>query len=325
VIGHSCTDQCFLTFKKSFISIMAILNGIISKMKGSAGDLVFRQVGDRTIVCEKPASISNPRTDAQMKQRTKWGNIIAMYKGIKPLINYGFENKPANNSDYNMFVKLNTQQTPVYLTKQQIAGGGCVATDYKITQGSLPSIVISGTGNSSATDIYLGSLSIGAATTVGEFSQAVVQNNADYKYGDQISYFEIAQKTNAETGIPYCQFSAHKVILDANDTSVLWDVAGRTGFYGQDSMLGHYGASFVGAFGWVHSRKSGGKTLVSSQTLVAVNATILAEHQGELAYNLAKSSYGSGVEAFLTPDADSTGTGNAPSGGGNGGGGNDSL
>jgi hypothetical protein len=90
-------------------------------------------------------------------------------------------------------------------------------------------------------------------------------------------------------------------------------------------MLGHYGASFVGAFGWVHSRKSGGKTLVSSQTLVAVNATILAEHQGELAYNLAKSSYGSGVEAFLTPDADSTGTGNAPSGGGNGGGGNDSL
>ena len=61
---------------------MAILNGIISKMKGSAGDLVFRQVGDRTIVCEKPASISNPRTDAQMKQRTKWGNIIAMYKGI---------------------------------------------------------------------------------------------------------------------------------------------------------------------------------------------------------------------------------------------------
>ena len=304
---------------------MAILNGIIRKMEGSVGDLTFRQANGQTVVSQKITAIANPRSESQMRTRTKFTNIVSMYRGIRPLLNHGFESKQAGLSDYNMFVRVNMQKTPVYLTKQQIAGGGCVATDYKITQGSLPSIVISGTGNSSATDIYLGSLSIGAATTVGEFSQAVVQNNADYKYGDQISYFEIAQKTNAETGIPYCQFSAHKVILDANDTSVLWDVTGRTGFYGQDSMLGHYGASFVGAFGWVHSRKSGGKTLVSSQTLVAVNATILAEHQGELAYNLAKSSYGSGVEAFLTPDADSTVTGNAPSGGGNGGGGNDSL
>ena len=304
---------------------MGILNGIISKINGSAGNLTFKNLNGQTVISEKVTHIRNPRTNAQMQTRTKWGNIITMYKGIRPLLNYGFENKPKNLSDYNMFVKLNMQRPAVYLTKQQVAGGGCVACAYQITQGSLPSIVISGTGNNSATDIYLGSLTIGASTTVAEFSQAVVQNNADYKYGDQISFFEITQQTNAETGIPYCQFSAHKVILDANDTSVLWDVAGRTGFYGQDSMLGHYGASFVGAFGWVHSRKSGGKTLVSSQTLVAVNATILAEHQGELAYNLAKSSYGSGVEAFLTPDADSTGTGNAPSGGGNGGGGNDSL
>jgi hypothetical protein len=261
-----------------------------------------------------------------MQTRTKWGNIIAVYKGIRPLLNYGFENKPKNLSDYNMFVKLNMQRPAVYLTKQQVAGGGCVACAYQITQGSLPSIVISGTGNNSATDIYLGSLTIGASTTVAEFSQAVVQNNADYKYGDQISFFEITQQTNAETGIPYCQFSASKVILDAADTSVLWDVAGRAGFYGQDSMLGHYGAAFVGAFGWVHSRKSDGKTLVSSQNLIAVNATLLAEHQGDAAYTLSKSSYGASIESFLIPDGDASnstaGGGNAPSGGG---GGNDSL
>jgi hypothetical protein len=248
-----------------------------------------------------------------------------MYKGIRPLLNYGFENKPKNLSVYNMFVKLNMQRPAVYLTKQQVAGGGCVACAYQITQGSLPSIVISGTGNNSATDIYLGSLTIGASTTVAEFSQAVVQNNADYKYGDQISFFEITQQTNAETGIPYCQFKATRVILDAADTSVLWDVAGRAGFYGQDSMLGHYGAAFVGAFGWVHSRKSDGKTLVSSQNLIAVNATLLAEHQGDAAYALSKSSYGASIESFLIPDGESTGASGGGSNPNPSGGGNDSL
>ena len=306
---------------------MGILNGIISKINGSAGNLTFKNLNGQTVISEKVTHIRNPRTNAQMQTRTKWGNIITMYKGIRPLLNYGFENKPKNLSDYNMFVKLNMQRPAVYLTKQQVAGGGCVACAYQITQGSLPSIVISGTGNNSATDIYLGSLTIGASTTVAEFSQAVVQNNADYKYGDQISFFEITQQTNAETGIPYCQFSASKVVLDAADTSVLWDVAGRAGFYGQDSMLGHYGAAFVGAFGWVHSRKSDGKTLVSSQTLIAVNATLLAEHQGDAAYTLSKSSYGASIESFLVPDGETSNTtsggGNAPSGGGDGG--NDSL
>ena len=309
---------------------MAILNGIISKISGSAGNLSFSRTGGQTVIRERVTHIRNPRSNAQMQTRTKWGNIIAMYKGIRPLLNYGFESKPKNLSDYNMFVKVNMQRTPVYLTKQQVAGGACVACAYQFTQGSLPAIVLSGTGNGTKTDIYLGSLTISGTTTVAQFSQAVVENNADYKYGDQISFFRIQQKTNEETGIPYCQFSASKVVLDAADTETkLWDVVNRVGFASSDSCLGHNESTFIGAFGWVHTRKGDSKTLVSSQSLVAVNDTLLAEHQGDLAYNLAKSSYGSGTEAFLVPDGESTaGGGNAPSGGGNsggGGGGNDSL
>ena len=308
---------------------MGKLSGIISKISGSAGNVTFKQRGGETIVSEKVTTIRNPRTDAQMQTRTKWGNIIAMYKGIRPLLNYGFENKPKNLSDYNMFVKVNMQRTPVYLTKQAIAGGACVAAPYQFSQGSLPAIVISGSGNSAKTDIYLGSLTISGTTTVAQFSQAVVENNADYKYGDQISFFRIQQKTNEETGIPYCQFSASKVVLDAADTETkLWDIVNRVGFASSDSCLGHNESTFVGAFGWVHTRKADGKTLVSSQSLVSANDTLLAEYQGDMAYSLAKSSFGASVEAFLVPDAESTGT-SGGSGGGNenpsGGGGNDSL
>ena len=310
---------------------MAILNGIISKISGSAGNLSFSRTGGQTVIRERVTHIRNPRSDRQMKTRTKFTNIVAMYKGIRPLLNYGFESKPKMLSDYNMFVKVNMQRTPVYLTKQQVAGGACVAAPYQFTQGSLPAIVVTGSGNGAKTDIYLGGITLGSATTVAQFAQAVVENNADYRYGDQISFFRIAQKVNEETGIPYCQFSASKVVLDAADTETkLWDAVNRVGFSAVDSVLGHSESNFVGAFGWVHSRKTDGKTLVSSQSLVAVNDALLAEHQGDMAYNLAKSSYGQSTEAFLVPDGESTaGGGNAGAGGGNdnpgGGGGNDSL
>ena len=306
---------------------MAILNGIASKLKGSAGSLTFRRSAGRTIVSEKVTEVKISRTEPQQRHRTKWANVVQMYKGIRPLLNYGFENRPKNLSDYNMFVKVNMQQTPVYLTKQAVAGGACVAAPYQITQGSLPAIVLTGTGQNVKTDICLGGDSITSNTTVAQFSAAVVQNNADYRYGDQISFFLVKQMVNAETGIPYCQFSAAKVILDAANDETLADVTGSShGFASADGMLAHVGNDGDCAYAWVHTRKSAnGKTLVSSQSLISANS-ILANYMGDAAYNLASSSYGSTMEVFLSPDGNATGSGNAsnntPSGGGDG---NDSL
>ena len=178
---------------------MGILNGIISKINGSAGNLTFKSLNGQTVISEKVTRIRNPRTNAQMQTRTKWGNIIAMYKGIRPLINYGFEAKPKTLSDYNMFVKVNMQRTPIYLTKQAVAGGACVATAYQISQGSLPAIVLTGTGQNVKTDIRLGGESITSSTTVAQFSAAVVQNNADYRYGDQISFFLVATRSRSSS------------------------------------------------------------------------------------------------------------------------------
>ena len=296
-------------------------------MSGSAGDLTFKTLNGLTVVSEKVTKMTNPRSDAQMRVRTRWSNVVAMYSGVRPLLRHGFENKPAGLSDYNMFVKVNMQRTPIYLTKQAVAGGACVATAYQISQGSLPAIVVTGTGQNGVTDILLGSLSITSATTVAQFSTAVVQNNPDYRYGDQISFFLVKQKVNEETGIPYCQFSAAKVILDAANENKLYDETGSShGFASIDGKIGHSGNDGDCAYAWVHSRKTDGKTLVSSQSLLSAN-TKEAEYKGDMAYNLSRSSYGNGIEAFLVPDGDSAGsTGGGNAGGGdNGGGGNDTL
>ena len=296
-------------------------------MSGSAGDLTFKTLNGLTVVSEKVTKMTNPRSDAQMRVRTRWSNVVAMYSGVRPLLRHGFENKPAGLSDYNMFVKVNMQRTPIYLTKQAVAGGACVATAYQISQGSLPAIVVTGTGQNGVSDILLGSLSITSATTVAQFSTAVVQNNPDYRYGDQISFFLVKQKVNEETGIPYCQFSAAKVILDAANENKLSDETGSShGFASIDGKIGHSGNDGDCAYAWVHSRKTDGKTLVSSQSLLSAN-TKEAEYKGDMAYNLSRSSYGNGIEAFLVPDGDSAGsTGGGNAGGGdNGGGGNDTL
>ena len=306
---------------------MGKMYGLLRKQIGSIGDLTFKQVNGVTIVSEKITQMTNPRTDGQMRTRTRWNNIVAMYKGIRPLLNKGFENKAAGLSDFNMFMKMNMQKEPVYLTKQAVAGGACVATAYQISQGSLPAIVLTGTGQNVKTDIRLGGESITANTTVAQFAAAVVQNNPDYRYGDQISFFLVKQMVNAETGIPYCQFSATKVVLDAANTEKLADVTGNShGFASADGLLAHVGNDNDCAYGWVHTRKSNGKLLVSSQSLVSANSKE-AEYKGDAAYNLARSSYGVSIDVFLAPDGEAEGStsGGGSNGGGNGGDGNDSL
>ena len=97
---------------------------------------------------------------------------------------------------------------------------------------------------------------------------AVVSNNADYDFGDQISFFDVLQRVNAVTGIPYCQFLATNVMLDKTSEVKLLDIVSKYGFATVDGYLGHIEGEGDGVYAWVHSRKSSAKTLVSTQTLV---------------------------------------------------------
>ena len=285
---------------------MAILNGILKKLNGSAGSLTFKQYAGQTVVSEKISVVKRSNTPMQMRQRTKWGNVIQMYKGICPLINYGFESKPVGRSDYNMFMKVNMKNSDIYLTREEVAGGACIAAPYQLTQGTLPSIVIVGSGENARTDIKLGDLKIDANTLVKDFAMAVVSNNADYDFGDQISFFDVLQRVNAVTGIPYCQFLATNVVLDKASEVKLLDMVSKYGFATVDGFLGHIEGEGAGVFAWVHSRKSSAKTLVSTQSLINNNDEMIAEYSGDQAYKRSVKTYGGESSAFLTPGTTTT-------------------
>ena len=115
------------------------------------------------------------------------------------------------------------------------------------------------------------------------------------------------QKVNAVSLIPYCQFSATNVVLDKASDVKLWDLVNKHGFASsEDGFLMHTEGEGAGVYGWVHSRKGSGKTLVSTQTLVNNNAEMLAEYSGDFAYQRSVKTYGGETSAFLTPGTATT-------------------
>ena len=282
---------------------MAQLDGIVSKLNGSAGQLTFRRVKGKTVVSEKATTVTNKRSTAQQKHRMKWPNLIKMYSGISPLLNLAFEDKPQAVSDYNMFVKVNFQASNVYLTKSEAACKACVAAPYVISMGSLESINISGTPGASVTDIALGSLVINGSTTVKEFSMAVVLNNKDFDFGDQISFIRIEQFKNLITGAPQCKFYGEAVVLNKESDVKLLDVVSADGFSVKNGFLAcNLDNDFQGAYSWVHSRQKDGNTIVSTQALEVKNL-LYTEYSSEDAYKRAVKTYGGEHKNFLTPTA----------------------
>ena len=283
---------------------MAKGSGIIRKVSGKVGDLVYFVRGGQQIIRGVSTSTKNPRTDAQMMQRMKWPNVLAVYKVLQPYMKDCFENKSGGQTDYNRFMGINLNSTPVYLEKDEARLGSAIVAPYVISQGSLPSIQVSGA--TPATDIALGTLTIGDATTVTEFAQAVVQNNSGFRFGDQLSFFRLQQEEDAQDGHPYITVSAIRVCLDPADSSTLRSVAPASGFSTVSGTLGADAALSGAGVAWVHSRSVKGKTRVSSQRLVVSN-DLLDEYSSADMFDVATRSYGESMSVFIRPDGTSDG------------------
>ena len=69
---------------------MAKFNGILSNIKGSLGNLTFKQNGGQTIVSEKITQMADSKTESQQRQRMKWTNVIRMYQVLSPYMKQAF-------------------------------------------------------------------------------------------------------------------------------------------------------------------------------------------------------------------------------------------
>lgn len=285
---------------------MAKIFGANTKISGKVGQLLYRQTRTGTVISELPVKPAIPRRSArQMDRRTQWGNLAAIYKQFDSMLRRGYENLPPQMSVFNAFIQANIDVVKVYITKAIRLNGGAILAPYQITRGSLPSISMAkNASNILVSSIRLGALTIDANTTVGQFSQAVIDNNDAFDEGDRLTFFHGIQSIDTVTCTPRATIRGYKVVLSTAEDTKLWDIVDRIGFSVTDNCLATSQQITNGAAVWVHSRETADGVLKVSTQLFFVENSALVTYQGRTAFTAAANSYGgiNSAAVYLQPE-----------------------
>lgn len=273
--------------------------------KKLAGAVIYQAMG-QTRSRKLAETVSNPRTTSQMNQRVRWANLVNLYRANRSWMKYAFENKSQSQTDYNKFMSLNVSSSRIYLTKQQAAAGACVLDEYVFTQGSLPSIeVVKSTDNWQTNIILPAGYEMSQLTTVGEFSQGLINNNPAIREGDQLSFIKMTQMSNAVNGAPYVIVREYEMIVKSNSAALLKDYLPLDYIDSSeddtDCRMIVKDSGLSGGFILALSRTVGGKTYVSSQRLVLANMdNYINAFSSSAQQQAAVQSYGESDEPFLS-------------------------
>lgn len=285
---------------------MAKTTDFLSNTRGKINDDYYTRQTETGTVLNHRKHRRVRRSEQQAAGRGQMPNAGAMFRLFTAQKLYNsFENKAAGTNDYNAFVQVNYNQTVVYIPKAVSQAAGCVLANYQYSRGSLPPIrLILSAADVLSTNLNLGTLVIDADTTVAQFSQAVIQNNIDWKAGDQLTFFFAEQWVDSE-GVPRATLKAQRMVMSLTSQTKLWSLVSALGFSSVNGYLGMNTALSETGASWIHSRdRQGDTTQVSTQRLMVVS-TLLAQYQGDEAMLATAKSYG-GIntrEMFLSPQS----------------------
>lgn len=281
-------------------------------IRNAANTLKKGRVGETTYYISKGQQVARQsrndsnygesarRTIGQQERRVMWANLVEFYKVSARWMPKAFETKSVGQTDYNKFMAINVPSARIPLTKSQAEAGACVIDGFVISQGSLPSIEITQMTNSWKTNLLIGSLQIGAATTVGEISLALINNNANCREGMQLS-FASYQQTVDPLGTPRVNCRLYEFTLSSTDSSLVRDHIPALGCSTVDGAIGTSEDVPLGGFAWILSELQNGTLKVSTQLLTVNNATLIAQYIAEQQLTAAINSYGLDTEVVLNP------------------------
>ena len=87
---------------------MGKIEGIFAtNISGKVGNVVFRKNGKQNIVSQRPASVKNPRSDMQQRQRAYIKTVTSAYSVLRPICDHSFEGVPYGAHSMNFFKKEN--------------------------------------------------------------------------------------------------------------------------------------------------------------------------------------------------------------------------
>lgn len=247
------------------------------------------------------------RTLAQQTRRVKWSNLVSLFKTISAWQPKAYELLNAGQTDYNKYMSLNINAANVALTKQQALDGATIVAPVVVSQGSLVSPGAFSEGELSiSTELRWGTSGTASFATIGELSQAILDNNAGWQNGDNLAAIYLLNWLDTQ-GTPRCSSVYNEFTLDTSSTDALSTntLASRMSFVqGGDGIIISAAAAEVNdVAGWavIHSRRNASSLKVSTERVVIVNDDILNTFITTAQLEAAIESYGLSVEAPLEP------------------------
>ena len=190
-------------------NIMAIIKGTFgTNLRKRVGQVVYRNRGGVNIASARPASVKNPRTAAQMKQRMIFTTVQSAYKKMREIVDHSQEGVTYGARTMASFMKINLMA----LRKNYETGAFCLKGNsnvvapfaFKIATGSLPfdQNIIAIENNIVDTAFTLGEKTIATLTYSELLSMLGITK------GDQLTFVVCAGNYNKlVTDLDYVQFS----------------------------------------------------------------------------------------------------------------------
>lgn len=287
-----------------------------STARGKVGNVVYRVRKGQEIASAHQPNVANPRTVTQIAQRIKFSVAVKFYKSaIAKLFNFAFEDKGANESDYNAFMRHNTTSAMILKRMQYDSTYyPAIGENWVLSYGTLtPHEVNAGMERPYVAAIGLtGALAGGnvkfADCTISAISNWLI-NNYGYQNGDLFTIVrvdshwsdineELIQEPTWEVVQIRCNSNNYNRYKDVYEVSPLasdlvFDDAANALYLGEfkDTACG---------YAVIHSRQ-GQKLLVSTQELILNDAamTIYSSSFDQPYYNEALYSWGATTDAVL--------------------------
>lgn len=164
----------------------------------------------------KPTSVSNPRTRKQAAQRSKVKPAQLFYQAFENVLNHAFFPKDKAVKNKNRFLKLAMENEVPNVAKGEVkipfvpyvVSEGNLGLDY-LTNFTIHNDSIVSYFNIGVFDVTDGSASI------GEFSQALLENNPLLKDGFEITILAVGRAQNSSNSIVS---NIYSFVIDTNNT-----------------------------------------------------------------------------------------------------------
>lgn len=263
-------------------------NMLLGHARGKVGSLVFSRVKGQQTTRARNFSPANPRTASQMYQRALFSDAVKFFtRGRRNLFQFAFEDKKANESDYNAFMRNNAKRGVVISKAAFDLYGYPALGNWLMTKGSLQPIVPQKTTAGGPYLQVVKPTSLESISTIGQLSEFLVDGD-EWLDGDIITFVTIT--FSPTSGIPavtppsdsITHWEVAQVQLDLTSAQPVTDFGVSAGFIAPEEA-GENGSleltqtieSYVGnqAYVIVHSRNTATGLRVSTQELQLTTAT----------------------------------------------------